>query len=408
VVNRCAAALACGAWAAGGAIACAEIVPIPERYYTADGAADATSGGDGADQSASPDGAAPADAPANSPPLADAPAGDAPPNPLADGGCTPGCDSAGICILACNQDFPGHIALDAENVYWANLGIYPGSAGGGVLRVGKTGTNVITLAGPGALSPQGLVADSGCVYWHDGAHGTIVALCGSSAPTTPVTDLTADGQFTAAGTTLVWVTEDGGLSTISACTLPDCSAPHALKTDDYNSPFGLGIATTALTSTGLLYWLEGPPTSVGLVYNCALSNCSASARALTILVAPLSLAVLPNGDYALTTGSTSGSDGTIDYFEYASGTTYRQTSGRSGPVGIATDGTSACWAEPGDGGNGVIACCDIQFSNAPCSPKILAIGLPFPNAVAIDATHAYWVNGGDGYTPSGSVMSSPR
>jgi hypothetical protein len=108
-----------------------------------------------------------------------------------------------------------------------------------------------------------------------------------------------------------------------------------------------------------------------------------------------------------TAGTVSQTDGVIDFYSYVVGQVYLQASGRSSPTGIASDGTSICWAEPGSGTDGKVLCCDLSYGPT-CTPKVLAMGLPFPTAVALDATSAYWVNRGAANAATGSVMSSPR
>jgi hypothetical protein len=417
VIHRAAGAACLALVVAAAAGACADLVGIPERFYAPDsGALDGTSGGttDGAseggvsggdDRSVLPDQVTGSDqhAPGDGGPSGgDAPSsgdGRVPGFPFGDGGC-PACTDSGLCLLACNQDNPSSLALDTTGVYWSNAGHFAdGYAGSAVQQMAKSGSNLSRLAADPMSRPGGVAVSGGCVVWNESLKGKIVEQCGPTV-STPVSNLGGGVSLTLSGSTLVWATNAGGNDLILDCTVPSCTTRKTLAVNR-TSPFALGVDT----SSGDLFWLESSGGSGG-VYACSLTGCTASSQAATAGPA-LSLALVSGGSFVYTSGTAGATDGTIDFYFFPVGYTYLQASGRSSPTGIATDGTSICWAEPGSGSDGQVLCCDLAYGN-PCTPHTLATGLPFPSAVAIDATRAYWVNGGAPDAATGSVMSSPR
>jgi hypothetical protein len=318
------------------------------------------------------------------------------PLPLGDGSC-PFCTDAGLCVLACDQDNPTSIALDSTHIYWTDTGQFAnGYAGEAVMQIDKTGANKTTVAGPMMARPLGVVASGGCLFWDEAAKGQIVQWCAGT--TTPlVTNLGGGVSFTVSGTTLVWATNGGQSDEIVKCTLPGCSGQKLLAVNRF-SPFALGIDDSNPPN---LVWLESSS-----VLTCSLGACSPTSSTSTPGPA-LSLVLVPAASYVFTSGTPGQTDGTIYFYFLPTGLTELQVSGRSSPTGIASDGTSICWAEPGSGNDGKVFCCDLNYTGT-CTPKTLATGLAFPSAVAIDATKAYWVNRGAPDAATGSVMSSPR
>jgi hypothetical protein len=415
VIRRAGTATSLALVVAAAAGACADLVGIPERFYTADGAALDGQGGtaDGApgggesggddgtmlpDQVAGSDQHAPGE---GGPSGSDAPSpGDAGgPTFPGDGAC-PACNDAGLCLLACDQDNPTSIALDTTGVYWTNTGRFAdGYAGSAVFQLAKSGANLGRLGADPMSRPAGVTVSGGCVFWSESVKGKIVEQCGPTV-SAPVTNLGGGVSFTVSGSTLVWASNSGSNDLILECTLPSCSNPKTLAVNR-TSPFALGVDT----SSGDLFWLESSGGSGG-VYACSLTGCAPGSQAATAGPA-LSLALVSGGSFVYTSGTASANDGTVEFYFLPVGSVYLQASGRSSPTGVATDGTSICWAEPGTGSDGQVLCCDLQYGNA-CTPHTLATGLAFPSAVAIDATRAYWVNSGAPDAATGSLMSAPR
>jgi hypothetical protein len=396
----------CLAAVAGGA--CADLVGIPERYYAANdassGGGDAAAGGGdvlaegdatgAADRTTAADQHVPGD---GGSPGSDAPAtGDGSVVPLPDGSC-PSCTDAGLCVLACDQDNPTSLALDSTHIYWTDTGrAANGYAGEGVMQIDKTGANEVTVAGPAMARPTGVVASGGCVFWDEVLAGRIVESCAGGV-TAIVTHLDAGASLTVSGTTLVWATSSGQSDAIVECALPGCTGQKTLSSGRV-SPFAPGIDDSTPPN---VYWLEA-----SAVLTCALNACTPTTAMATPAPA-LSLVMVPAGSYVVSSGTAGQNDGAIDFYFLPIGATETQASGRSLPSGIASDGTSLCWAEPGSGNDGKVFCCDINYNGA-CTPRTLATGLALPRAVAMDATNAYWVNQGAPDAATGSVMSSPR
>src|SRR5262249_714010 len=101
-----------------------------------------------------------------------------------DAGC-PACIDSGLCMIACNQNHPTSIAVDGTHIYWTNKGDSTTSfAGGGVMQMDKSGSNLMTIAGPLTTRPRSaIVASDGCVYWFEGGAGNIRKSCGGTLST---------------------------------------------------------------------------------------------------------------------------------------------------------------------------------------------------------------------------------
>jgi hypothetical protein len=405
------------------ALACANLVDIPDRFYQPDDAAtdgpgDGSIGGDdrsqgddlGADRGAidqtapGDDGTANSDGPGGN----DATGDDGSTGP-GDGTTTfpfgdacPACTDSGLCLLACNQNHPTSIAVDPSHVFWTNEGDPLGAfTGGAVMQADLSGANLQSLVPGLTARPSGITTAGGCVYWIEYQGGnTIRGYC--SGTTTSVLANSGAVYFAIAGTTMVWATSGGGSDEVVSCTLPGCTNSKTLAVNRF-SPRAPAINT----QYGQVYWLEPTPGSGGQVITCSLSSCTPSSLA-ALAGDPQSLAVDSMGDVLFTSGTAGRSDGIVYLYFYVAGTLSQMAFNRPFPVGVVTDGQNAYWAEPGTGAaDGQIVGCPLAFGGA-CTVQVFADHLTNPTSVAIDSTSVYWVNRGPDDASTGSVMSAKR
>jgi hypothetical protein len=398
------------------AVACGNLVGIPDRYYEPgdDASSDGTTVPEGAgdDRGGTGDGPSAGDQAAadhvagdvhssssSSSSGGDGSIGDAP--VLQTDGACPFCNDSGLCVLACKQSHPGSLAIDSTHVFWANQGDpAAGFDGGSIMQVDKTGTNPTTLVGSLTMRPAGITAANGCVYWIEYGGGNVIrGYC--SGNVTSFLSNSGAVSFAIAGTTMVWATGGGTSDSISRCTLPGCTASATLVTNR-SGPFALDLDGT----TNTLFWLENGGGN-GAVLTCSLPSCTPSSVAATPAPA-LSLAIATSNVVVYTSGTVGQSDGEVGVWYLPIGLAQVEARNRPTPTGVATDGTSIYWVEQGSGNDGQVLGCDADFT-AQCDPTLrsYASALEYPYAVAIDATRIYWVNGGAGAS-TGTVMSALR
>jgi len=379
---------------AGG---CADLAGIPDRFYGGGGgAADGAPSGDAqppGDGQATPDGGFDEDG------------GGDPSGPFfpPDAGC-PACIDSGLCMLACNQNHPSSIAVDATHVYWTNAGDSVTSfVGGSVMRVDKSGSNLTVLTGPVMTRPTSAVASAGCVYWYETSPGIIRKSCSGALSTVISSVGQAISSISVAGSTLLWSTGSGSGDTISKCTLPGCS-PTSFVMVNLFRPY----AATVDPAGSNVYWLESS-SGFGNVLRCPVTGCTTPLTVGVTAAPPLSLAVNASEDTFFTSGTVGQSDGQISDVLFVVGTQTVEARNRPTPLGIASDNGVIYWAEQGSGPDGKVVGCTAQFG-ALCDPiRVLAARLSYPAAVAIDSTRVYWINAGAPNTPSsGSLMSALR
>lgn len=247
-------------------------------------------------------------------------------------------------ILASGWWYPGGLpvvtsalTIDATRVYWAGAAptLLPGqSAGGAVLSCAIGGCGCApTVIASGVDDPTGVSVSGSGVFWTEYDVGQIV-----SCPITGCVQSPASLSSSQVGPTAVladasgiyWVDINGSLKRCgdAAC----AGGPTTLWAGQ-----GTEAQTEALASDDAnLYWTNGNPAGTGSVFQCAKSNCAATAVALA--------------------------------------------SGRSSPMGIASDGTDVYWSESGS----IYKCAVGGCGGGPS--VFAAAGGP---AVAVDANHVY-------------------
>jgi len=115
-------------------------------------------------------------------------------------------------VLASSQNAPGCIVVDANNVYWTNLGklgadLLPATKSGSVVQVPIGGGTVVTLA-PSQAIPVGIVVSNGVVYWTDyglSEPGVVLSVPVGGGTIVPLVDgLNNPFSLTLGGKTLYW------------------------------------------------------------------------------------------------------------------------------------------------------------------------------------------------------------
>jgi hypothetical protein len=373
--------------------ACADLAGIPDRFYGPDDDGGGSEGG--LDGAGGADGA-----------HGDAGAGDAPFFPP-DAPC-PSCLDSGLCLLACKQDHPSSIAIDQSAVYWTNAGDSAASlAGGGVMRVDKSGANLATIVGPIATFPRSVIASDGCIYWLEQSNsGSVRKSCGGAVTDVKTNLGLAIPSVSVAKSRLVWSTASGSSDMIDICTLPACAGSSFVANNrSFPTSVTLDPAATSVT------WMESQSGN-GAVLQCPVSGCATNPFVIGLMPSTATgVAVDSAGDVFYTSGTSGQSDGQVGMYFAVGGTSSVEARGRPSPRGIAAanDTMDIYWAEVGSGADGQVVGCAVSVPG-PCDTiKAYAGNLSYPVAVAVDTTRIYWVNAGPPDTPNaGSVMSAPR
>lgn len=183
---------------------------------------------------------------------------------------------------------------------------------------------------------------------------------------------------------------DGRLSRVrrdSCKAAGSCNAPHVLVTD-LKAPSGLALSPTdAFITRG---------TSLGQVLRFALGEADGTRVFADTETFPTRAVFVPAAGFDRVVWLRSGGGGGLR----AKATTNSETAvslltERLNPADIAARGDKICWSESGNSeldGDGRVYCADMTGENE----ITVADRQAFPRGVAIDATHVYWANRGDG------------
>jgi hypothetical protein len=297
--------------------------------------------------------------------------------------------SGGKCqpvVLASGQNHPFAIAIDRNNVYWANQGDGIAQGNGGIMKVPLTGAPSPTPLATMQVRPTGIAVDATHVYWAVNSDtlgaansgevrkipiggGAIVPLASSQDSPGP---LAADGSYI-----YWWVyTGPGPLGRIKKVLKTGGSlldgpggfpSPNSLVMDLSNFYFGVNYQGTST------------------VYICSMSVVSCTT--VHANSAPMGVAVDNANVYWTEQG------GVVRKTDFGGSSITDLAPNQASPLGIVVDGTGVYWTNVGDE---TIA----KTSVTGGMPVTLAQAQEQPNAIAVDEAAVYWVNN----VANGSVM----
>jgi hypothetical protein len=303
--------------------------------------------------------------------------------------CLGGACKGGVCqpvTLASDLAQPFAIVLDSANVYWTTF-----SSAGSVMRVGKDGSNLTTLAK--SIDPWGIAVSSGYVYWAETGGGSapgivhrvlttggpVEDLAAFTAPEVPAfVQVDAQNYFVA-----TFTNDTGTAMSIYACPLAGTCVPSKRVTIAMGLP-----ALAALTiDSNNVYWVS----TDGQLGQCPKTGCASPAS-------PMAIANLgsPARGLALTESSTNlfvssfQAAGSIDSVALGAATPF--ATAQAYPVGVTVDATNVYWIDegPSDTRSGSVMKCGI----ASCTtPTALVTGETDPSYLAVDDVAVYWITG---------------
>ena len=294
-------------------------------------------------------------------------------------------------MLATGQTSPVAIAVDANRVYWLNLGVFtgPGGKAGGSYVQGQVvscaiqgcGNEPTVLASgwgqPGGLPvvPGALAVDSSRVYWVGSGDVLSCGLAGCGCAPTCIAAVDDPTGLTVAGGNVYWTEYDVGL--IAACPAAGCaSGPTTFASSQ------VGPTAVAVDATGI-YWTN----TNGTLLRCASTSCPGGPEKLwlgTGTEAQTTALAADARNLYWTNGNPLGTGSVMQCVKSTcAGTTTVLASGRNAPRGIAVDGWNVYWSEDGS-----IYECALGGCNG--APTVVAAA--DGPAVAVDGVHVYASN----------------
>jgi hypothetical protein len=300
------------------------------------------------------------------------------------------CDAPNACkpftAIACDQNLPGDIAVDATHVYWLTghpFGFLPGhqSAGPvGVMKAPKGGGNTVVLAG-NELSPTSLVVDATHAYWTSGGEDAVkrVPIAGGNV------QLLVNGQkdpisLATDGVSLYWIA-DGAVRK-----MPLAGGNPVTLVSGAPPPVALTV------DGGQVYYATNDGAAIG---NSTILSVPAAGGNPTVLAAGQTntAELVVQGGYVYWTnrgngGVPNGPTGSVARVPTAGGVAQTLS---GGPTliggGITVDGSNAYWAV----GN------VLWMPIGGGSFTFLAKSQGDPSGIAADATHVYWTDRNSGF-----------
>lgn len=253
-------------------------------------------------------------------------------------------------VIASQQAFPIQIGVDGATVYWSNVGPNDGFGGDGeIMSCPTSGACTPTAVDTNTTVYTLLVGER--LVWTDETPSNRIRHCdpAACAPETLIDNLSFPQAMARSETEVFWIGWSGpNGNALVACEIADCQ-PRTLHVDP-------SLAGPLVADQGLLYF-----TMAGQIATCP---------------------------------SDVGCEGTPAVI----------TSSLGGPIAMAVDAAHLYFADYVMGENGSIQRCPKpDCGGAP--PEVLASGpaVIFPQDIALDDSHAYWVD-----TQLGTVARAPK
>jgi hypothetical protein len=336
----------------------------------------------------------------------------------APGAADPG---SGATVLAAGRATPAGIAVDADSVYWIELGASPDAGAAPdarVLKCAKTGcdgapTVLASGQGPGMSR---IVAAGGRVYWFSTGRVLSCATSGCGGAPTVLWSGAIQPADLAVDDSGVYFTDIASLSVLR-CPLDGCpSSPEALWQGPDGGfpapPVGLALDAARIYFTVVVD---------GAVYACPRSGCASGATLLAAGRAPrqvvatgaglffIDAAGMGKGRLVVLPNAADGAPGpdSVDLLD-----------GLNVPTAVAVDDRDAYFAEDGavdptgksPAGAGRVGRCAIAGCGGVATPVVGY--LDHPRGVAVDDASVYWTDFGPTTDPTsttqGRVMTRPK
>jgi sugar lactone lactonase YvrE len=300
--------------------------------------------------------------------------------------CSGTCTATGCLVTLATEQSADGVALDADNIYWTNLG--PAA----VVKLAKAGGSPTTLYSEKGQSFINVTVGPSTVYWTtvDNPAGILGISIGGGSVTTlaPVAPgaVTSLGLF---GGNLYWTTADSVIELPAAGGTPTTLASKQAAPSD-----------VVVDDTGL-YWTDTNPGSKpsGTIMKLATGS-SAPVTLASGQNAPLSLAVDATSVYWTNLGTPHVADGTVVKVGKTGGgapTTLATTQGT--PWSIVVDGATLYWT---DAGTGLVMSSSLDGATV----TTLASGQTNVLGLAVDPSGVYWT--APGVYGTGSVVRLSR